>query len=132
MGSPLHLRRFTPSTSNVEVTAGSPPSITPTLAVVPPMSNVIKCSTLSPAPVARQASTPGGGPRLDDVDRVLPRQGGGGESPVGLHYAELAGEAEGGEGSLQLREEPADDRLHVGVGDDGARALVLAAAGGDV
>ena len=75
---------------------------------------------------------PGGRPRLDDVDRVLAGERGGGEAPVGLHDAELAGEAEGGEGGLQLGEEPADDRLHVGVGDDGARALVLAAPGRDV
>ena len=75
---------------------------------------------------------PRGRARLDDVDRVLPGERGGGEAAVGLHDVELAGEAEGGEGGLELGEEAADDRLHVGVGDDGAGPLVLAAPGRDV
>ena len=51
-----------PSTSNEEATAGSPPSMTPTLAVVPPMSKVITRSTPSRDPIARHASTPAAGP----------------------------------------------------------------------
>ena len=131
-GSPLHLRRFTPSTSKVEVTAGSPPSMTPTLAVVPPMSNVITCSTFSRAPVARQASTPAAGPDSMMLAGYSRASAGVVRPPLDCMTWRSPVKPREGERGLEVGEEPSDDRLHVGVGDDGAGPLVFAAAGRNV
>ena len=112
--------------------AGSPPSIAPSLAVVPPMSKVSTWSKPSSRADHAAQQDAGSRPRFDDADRHIAGELGRHQPAVRLHDEEVAADALLRQGARSAGDVAVDDRLDVGVGHHGAGALVFAELGRDL